>query len=563
MSRVFVFLSFGFFFLSWHVPVHYFPWRSAPQEFTAFIGAGILMVASARWPVIAPPSLCALLLLSIFPVLQYYLGTIFFLGDAVVSFLYGVFFFLTFIAAYSLSVVRAPAAYVADMLMLSLVSGATLSVLLSISQWLLQSDSSWVLSMSPGRRPYANLGQPNNLATLLGMGLAGLVYFFEKSLVSRFFTSFICALILFGLALTQSRAGWLSFFLICFFWIFKVRSAQVVSVLKVKFVLVWMLVFLFFIFLVPFMGGQLYLNVQPLSDRFSSLGRIELYQQFFVAVLEGPLFGYGWNQVSVAQVLETFNTPVALMVSFTHNLFLDLLVWGGAVGLFLSFLICVWAARTSVVVADSTALSIFSAVLFFLIHSMFEYPYAYAYLLFPVAALLGVLSAGASNGRGLQVPISIFVLLLASVFLVGLFVVKDYWAVEKDYRSIQLEDARILGSERLVGCGPEVYFLTQLKAYACFARLDVSEGLSDTQLSEQKKVVLRYPFAPALYRYALVLASSGREAEAYEQFVLLKGLYGEEAFQKYVEDLRLRGEYHNRSYLARRLDELSSASGER
>src|SRR5690554_6577144 len=94
---------------------------------------------------------------------------------------------------------------------------ASLSTWIAIKQWLLLSGSIWVADLPVAGRPFANLAQPNNLATLLGMGLASVIYFYERRKLNGISSGSLAAFLLFGIVLTQSRTPWLAAIAICVF----------------------------------------------------------------------------------------------------------------------------------------------------------------------------------------------------------------------------------------------------------------------------------------------------------------------------------------------------------
>ena len=69
----------------------------------------------------------------------------------------------------------------------------------------------WINRMPDLRRPGANLGQPNHLATLLVMGLASLLFLFESRRLGATASGLLALTLLTGLAATESRTGVLSF----------------------------------------------------------------------------------------------------------------------------------------------------------------------------------------------------------------------------------------------------------------------------------------------------------------------------------------------------------------
>jgi hypothetical protein len=72
--------------------------------------------------------------------------------------------------------------------------------------------SPWIMAMPVSGwsiRPYANLGQPNQLALWITFGLSAVWYLFRQERFSGVLAYAISAFLVFGLALTQSRIGWI------------------------------------------------------------------------------------------------------------------------------------------------------------------------------------------------------------------------------------------------------------------------------------------------------------------------------------------------------------------
>jgi hypothetical protein len=72
-----------------------------------------------------------------------------------------------------------------------------------------------------GNRPYANFGQPNNLATFLIIGLMGALFLYEKHKASLWLLIPSSLSILFAICLTQSRTSLLVCIFICIYWVIK------------------------------------------------------------------------------------------------------------------------------------------------------------------------------------------------------------------------------------------------------------------------------------------------------------------------------------------------------
>lgn len=88
-------------------------------------------------------------------------------------------------------------------------------------QWLGFESSVYGIMQLKGNRPYANFGQPNNLATFLIIGLMGALFLYEKHKASLWLLIPSSLSILFAICLTQSRTSLLVCIFICIYWMIK------------------------------------------------------------------------------------------------------------------------------------------------------------------------------------------------------------------------------------------------------------------------------------------------------------------------------------------------------
>ena len=162
---------------SWLVPNHYFPWNSFYNESCAALAVLLLSVGlGRRWlDAPSPPSVWFVAAAAAIPGLQWAFGLLHFSGDVFVSTLY-----VVGLAA-AIAAGHAWARSDRDNAMLGLGTamfvGGLLSAALAIAQALeVRLSSLYVMDAIRSMRAYANLGQPNNLATLLAFGAVGLLF---------------------------------------------------------------------------------------------------------------------------------------------------------------------------------------------------------------------------------------------------------------------------------------------------------------------------------------------------------------------------------------------------
>lgn len=524
-----------FFLLSYILPNHYYPWVAAYQDFLAFSAAFcVLIFCVLNFSLVIAPRLLFFLLIAFLPLLQFLSGIVYFLGDALVAFGYLLCFSLMLFVGYNLGAGDSYRRFVFWFFVM-LILAAVFSVWIALRQWLMFSGSIWVVDMPPGGRPFANFAQPNNLATFLCMAIAAAWYFYEKRMLGRLSSAILVSFLLLGVVLSQSRTPWVGVIVVALFWLWKApRYPARLSVLALG---IWLSIYVGLVVTLPYIADYLHISAANLLDRASALHRWPLWVQLWNAVLDGPVWGYGWNQVSTAQVAISADYPVPLMVEHSHNILLDLLVWNGPVlGGLIIFIIAAWLVRLGV--RANSAESIFSLIVvgFVLVHGMLEFPLDYAFFLFPVGLLLGAVEGEQRSAREWSVSRG----LIGAVLLAGVgmfaWIWQEYRVIEEDHRLMRFETARI-GDLKAEQAAPDVVLLTQLREFIRFARTPATEGMSHERLDWMRKIAHRYPYPPSLFRYSLALALNGQITESVEQLEILRALHGDRHLDESLQAL--------------------------
>lgn len=530
--------------LAWLLPNHYPPWTSAYQEFTAFFaGLVLVLVVLLSRRIKMTPALLGFCLLASVPWLQYAAGLILSPGDAWIVSLFLLGFAAMLMVGYNLALQPGGRQYFAQLLAAMLIVGAVLSLWVALRQWLqFPSGAFWVIDMRPGGRPFANLGQPNSLATLLCLGLAGTLYLFERQLIGRFAASLLAAVLVFGVALTQSRTPWVAAIAVLAFWSWKAR--EVGLRFSVAALLGWIGCYVLILLALPGITDSLLLVTSDPLSRAGSFQRLDMWGQLWYAVRQGPIWGYGWGQVSVAQVSVAAAYPAPrLSTLYSHNVLLDMLLWNGPLlGGAIILGVAVWLWRIGWSARSLESLFALVAAGFVLVHAMLEYPLAYAFFFLPLGLLLGLAAAEQPHSREFHMPR--WLLGVCWFLAVGLFAWfwKEYRVIEEYYRVSRMQEARILGAR--VGSVPEVVLLSEPREYIRFVHTPPVEGMSDLQLEWMRNVAYRRPGAFSLFRYALALGINDRPAEAYKQLEILRAQYGERTYTHALEELqRQEGKY--------------------
>ncbi|MCQ4270695.1 Wzy polymerase domain-containing protein [Pseudomonas kuykendallii] len=524
-KSILVFFSSLAFLLSWLLPNHSPPWLGFCQDSFSFLGV-LLLAFCIRGVVRFTRFEVVIFFVAFISMVQWLGGVIWFRGDAMVCFFYVFAFFLSiFIGRHLVEGFGGSQRLLIFFFSLT-VFASVVAVWISLRQWLQFGSSLWVVDLPPGGRPFANFAQPNNYASCLLLGLVGVGYLFERNRLSTFVSCLLAFFFLFGVALSQSRTPLLGG-LFAIVWVFWARGRVRLTG--------WAVCLLFAaysgLFLaIPIISESLNIAMSNLSDRAGGGARLDLWVQMWAAIINGPFWGYGWGQASVAQTSVSILYPGVPITEYSHNIVLDILVWNGLIpGALLLAVAALFFARFVIMGRSSEALFCLLAVGFFCIHSMLEYPFAYAFLLFPIGILLGVLEFEVAEAPVLSVAVKyVYGLVLISLVVLLVFVV-EYIRVEEDYRLMRFESARI-GTVVHDKISPDVFFLDQLGGYIRFARTPATQGMSEGDIEFMKRISHRYPYSSSIFRYALALGLNGRPVEAAHEMLILRNIHGEGSY---------------------------------
>ena len=378
-----------------------------------------------------------------------------------------------------------------------------------------------------GRAPFANLAQPNQLASLLALGLAGLWFLYERGRIARRWAVALALLLCVSLAMTLSRTPVLMFFVGALaLWLAQRRwtvltRAWVVAPLAA----VWALAFVAW----PRVIEAVHLAPgASVANRMQAGPRTVIWSQLWDAVWLQPWTGFGWNQVSVAQVAVAANHPLSRYVEHSHNLLLDLLLWNGVpLGLLIIVFSGLWLWRRVREVRDPQGLFGLLVVGLLLAHAMVEFPLDYLYFLVPFGVALGLVEASRQRAPRLSISAASGWAVAVVFFGVTAWAAVDYWRVEDAYREMRFTVARV-GRPMVTEPPPllDTQF-TQLAAFHRFALSTPRPGMSAQEVDWMRKVTHRYPYSPSLYRYALAQAWSGDVEGARLTLRQMRQLHGE------------------------------------
>jgi len=518
---------------AWLLPNRYLPWASFYQEFLSASGFLCLLLfwAAGRLPHAIPWLAITIFATSLIPLLQWSNGLIDFFGDAFLS----AFYLAGLAAAIAMGFdLRRSGINIFIPLATIFMVASLVSTYIVLAQWLEVTGSSLYLSeITPGDPPFGNLGQPNNLATLLYCGLLATAYFWQQQRLRGIVTALLGATIIMGIALTESRTPWAITLVIALWWLWKRKPLSLnLGLTTIASVIIG---YVLFSYAVPSISAALLLAHPPQEISISSAGRIPMWQQLWSSVWDGPWYGYGWNQTSHAQLANALDSPAIGMVFLhSHNLFLELLIANGPViGLLLIGYIVWWGGSRAHRLSSPEAWFAFAICLAFMTHAMLEFPLNYAYFLLPFGILLGVIEA-----LDMRVPPPLFhaprwltIGLSAAAATLLVVIAMEYFTIEEDFRLLRFESRKI-GSLHAAQPAPDVIILSQLREYSRFARTEAHYGATEAELEWSAKVAHRYPYYPVLLWHALRLTLNGHEKEAAITLGYLPKLYREATYSE-------------------------------
>ncbi|MBK5648884.1 PglL family O-oligosaccharyltransferase [Acinetobacter proteolyticus] len=512
---------------AWLSPFHTYPWVTFSGELASFSAGLVLLAVFLNKKIIIPRAQLWITPIIAVPLLQWSFGLVNDFSTALLSSLYVFAFWLMIVLGYNLSLQADQREALMQEISKLLFGIAMVCSVMAIVQWCGLGGVINGIMQLKGDRPYANFGQPNHLATFLIMGLMGALYLYEKRAIASYWLLPASLLILFTVALTQSRTSWVVCLFILFYWMYKQYKQQP----RFNFRLLWVWCIGFFVIAIwglPLLGNLFsseVIQTSSVAERASSgYLRFDIWTQMLLALKQQPWLGYGWNQTSVAQI-SIFNLhPSHEWVISAHNVLLDILVWNGLpLGLFIIAYMGLWFFWLDRNAKDSTSVIAIMMVAAILIHAMLEFPQRYAYFLLPMGFLLGLVQTQTPQLKAVALNKHVvrFIWLIGIVLL--LLIWRDYKLFQENSRLIfkkQQPTVEILGSSKIL-------LLTQFQQRLDWIRLKPQTQMSERDLEWINALVKNKATPYNLKKYAQVLVYNHKFEEAEQQLFILQQLYGQ------------------------------------
>ncbi|MGV2950184.1 Wzy polymerase domain-containing protein [Acinetobacter sp. AGC35] len=528
--------------LAWLMPVHYRPWVTYTGELYAFFAlfalAGIGLKEKIKIPAISLP----LLLLACVPLIQFLMGQVFFFSTAMMAAIYVFSFWLASVLGYNLCIGNNNREETFTNLSYVFLASGTITGLIALCQWSnLDSVLPGMVNISGTQRPYANFAQPNNMATFLVMAFMSCLYLYEKKKIQTKWLFACAAVIVMGVALSQSRTAWVAAIAIILYLAFY----QYKGIIRLKwyYSTAWFIFFISCIVAFPLLS-QLAAQVMDtdvvqsrdvVSRATGDMSRIAIWQQMIAAIQAQPWFGYGWYQTSAAfvSISDTVQGPV--WIRSAHNFILDFLLWNGLI-IGLPFLAYFGYLGYQLQRWVNTPESVIGILMIgaFVTHAMFEFPQHYAYFLLPVGFILGTVLA-----QNLKIKIIVMPSIgMKFIFVVGLLLLiliyRDYdVAVPKLGQSIRYEKQ----PEKITNEKP-IYLLTEFNHRIAWIRVNPYSKMTEEEIYQYEKLVVSYPTTYNFLKYIRLLAYNGYIDEAHYQLERLNTIQKTElSYEDVIQDM--------------------------
>lgn len=508
------------------VATHAMPWTT----FQADVLMAACMAAVAAWilshsPVALPtdtlPAAC--LFLALVPLFQATAGLFVWPGEALWPSLYLSATALVMLIA-RIAELRWPGRLV-EALWAALVIASMASTGMMLYQWADLSELGLLIAAPVAAgRPAANLGQPNLLASLLVWGLIGLWWASLKGRLRGWIATTAAAFLLTGLAITQSRTGWLAFGtlgLAAVVFRSQLRSRE--SAVGFAFLSLWFgLWVLGWGTFNEWFGQEL---GRGLADQATAGKRPLIWSMMLQASLQSPWFGYGWNQGVQAHLAAAETAPgLGVVVAHAHNFALDLVIWNGwPLGLLLVVGILAWLTRMFRRVTRANDTLLLVAIGTFFVHANLELPHVLFAFLAPVAVFMGTLTAHHPHDLRWAPRRSVLAAMLIALSAALLVIWVEYQKVEADLLAHRIRAARIGDLRATVA--PSVFLLQPLQKSLEALRTTARRNMPEAERLALKRAVQRYPSDGGLFTLAQASALNGHPQEAADSLRRLCLLY--------------------------------------
>jgi len=516
--------------LCWLLPNHALPWLSFQSDawaaFVLLLIACWLLPQAGRLNPWSRQSL-AVLTLALLPAVQWAAGQIPYFGAAWVQVLYLAGLALAWRLGEVWEGVHPSQAL--DFLFLACSLAALVSVGLQLQQWFGLAGGTWVLQVDYGQRLYANMAQPNHLASLDLLGLLGVAWAYARKRLGAGVALCAAVWLLLGLVLTESRTAYLNVLLLFAACVLRRkllpqgRFLWACSALILGFAAAVAVLPQAKLWVARVAAPEQWKEAPDYAYRgMSDPARIKAWTVFLDASTRRPWLGYGWGRTPAAELAVVAEHPGATgYFTSAHNLVLDLVLWNGyPLGLLIAGALFWWWWQRWRALQSFAHWLLLASLSVLLSHAMLEYPLQYAIFLLPFGLLAGTLHASQESPPQKRRLPGLDLLLLLGCALALVVTVRDYLEVERSFYGLRFESAHIRTNQARTP--PQVLVLDYLADYIDFARTPPQSGLQSQQFDAMQDLVSTLPSAKVILLLAQNYARNGQFANAQHWLLVLR-----------------------------------------
>lgn len=373
-------------------------------------------------------------------------------------------------------------------------------------------------------RPYANVAQPNQLALLLCMALASVWWLYRQARLPAWVAGGLALFLIWGLSLTQSRIGWIiapAFVLMV--W---PRAGQQRPVSRML-LLGLLLAYIGCVLAIPALAALVGVDASSVTEHVGGRSeRMVLMQQALHMSLQHPWFGIGWFGFGSEQVRIAADFTPTTYAEHAHNLVLNFAAeLGWPATLAISAVLLAWFFSIYRRAGGSTSMR-FASLIFFaaLVHSMVEFPLWYAFVLIPVAVLMGMVhqmhwhTAPAPAARG-----GIVAVVIASICGMALMTL-DYQRVQDGFNALRLQKEGYSFDKKALE-QPAFTVFPYFFDYFKLMAVQPHEGMSVQEIAFVEDASRRFGFVHSLNTMAEVYVLNGQPDKALRTMITLQRLH--------------------------------------
>lgn len=522
-------------FFAFLSPFHFLPFSSFYNEWLAILGVVIVfaymvtertVIVPITWITIIP------ITLAIFVAAQAFSGLLTANGDVVIPIAYFIVVAITIVLGASITAEKGGATRLCMALSGAHLAAGIASVIIASLQFMgaeavFDPFTMVMTHNATAIRPIANIAQPNQLALLLCIAIASVWWLYQVSKL-RENIAFVTVLgLLWGLAITQSRIGWVivpSF--ACFVWV--TGRHKVFKKISTQFVIGIVLIYAAIIAVLPHIASLLGTEVNTVVARVGTGSeRVVLLQQAWQISMSHPWFGAGWYEFGPQQLKIGADFAPSGYSQHAHNIVMN---FAAEVGWLLTTLVfgalAYWifkiCFRKKFSKEVGFALLVFIAIS---IHSMVEFPLWYAYFLMPLAFLIGMVhqeQLGSTSIKLHRVSVNFLLLILLSGVLL----------IAMDYRKLMSATWTAgwvsLGMQTSIlstNNQPEFTIFPHYYEYFQAKKLEIHEDMPHEKIALMERVSKRFGYVDMLERMALVYALNKRPEDANNMLNVISKLH--------------------------------------